>query len=93
MRAARLSTAPGGENAMRMVLVAAVTAALLLPVSVVVADSPPPPPKPQPKTVCIEVYQPVCGTKDGKRITYSNRCFANVDQATDIADGECTSVK
>jgi hypothetical protein len=92
MRAARLSTAPRGENAMRMVLVATVTAALLLPVSAAVADSPPPPPKPL-KTVCMEVYQPVCGTKDGKRITFSNRCFANVDQATDIADGECVAVK
>jgi Kazal-type serine protease inhibitor domain len=57
--------------------------------SAAMADSPPPPPEPQPKTFCMEVYQPVCGTKDGNRKTYSNRCFANVDQATDIADGPC----
>jgi hypothetical protein len=50
------------------------------------ADSPPTPP---PKTVCIEVYQPVCGFKNGKRITYSNSCFAKADGATEVSDGAC----
>jgi hypothetical protein len=58
----------------------------LLTGSAAMADSPPPP---RSLTFCTEVYQPVCGTKDNTRRTYSNRCFANVDQATDIADGPC----
>lgn len=54
------------------------------------ADSPPPPRPLEPKAFCTEQYQPVCGTKDGKRITYSNHCFADVDHATDISDGACS---
>ena len=37
----------------------------------------------------MEVYQPVCGTITGKRVTYSNSCFAKVAGATDIKDGPC----
>jgi hypothetical protein len=40
--------------------------------------------------VCIEVYQPVCGTdQSGKRVTYSNACFARVAKATNVTPGEC----
>jgi hypothetical protein len=53
------------------------------------ADSPPPPRPPEPKTVCIEVYQPVCGSKNGKHVTYSNSCFAKADGATEVSDGAC----
>ncbi|HXP06516.1 MAG TPA: hypothetical protein VN808_20545, partial [Stellaceae bacterium] len=68
-------------------LFAAVTVLVgLLLASTAMADSPPPP---QPKTFCIEVYQPVCGTKAGKRMTYSNSCFAKADGATDISEGPC----
>ena len=74
---------------MRMVLVTMAMLAGLVPVSVTMADSPPPPPGPLQKTFCTEVYQPVCGTAGGARRTYSNRCFANADGATDIADGPC----
>ena len=42
---------------------------------------------------CTEQYQPVCGTKDNARKTYSNHCFADVDHATDISDGECATAK
>jgi Kazal-type serine protease inhibitor domain len=56
-----------------------------LAVSTAMADSPPP----TPKTMCTEQWQPVCGTKDGARKTFSNRCFAGVDHATDISDGPC----
>jgi hypothetical protein len=67
------------------------TAAMLLSsllTSVAMADSPPPVTA-QPKTVCIEVYQPVCGAIAGKRITYSNSCTAKVAGATDISEGPC----
>jgi Kazal-type serine protease inhibitor domain len=40
--------------------------------------------------VCTELYQPVCGTDaNGKRVTYSNACFARVAKATDVKPGEC----
>ncbi len=40
--------------------------------------------------VCTQVYQPVCGTdKDGKRVTYSNACFARAASATNVTPGEC----
>jgi len=40
--------------------------------------------------VCTEVYQPVCGTDpNGKRVTYSNACFARVAKAADVTPGEC----
>jgi hypothetical protein len=40
--------------------------------------------------VCTEVYQPVCGTDpNGKRVTYSNACFARVARATNVTPGEC----
>ena len=40
--------------------------------------------------VCTQIYQPVCGTdKDGKRVTYSNACFARVANATNVTPGEC----
>jgi len=76
---------------MRMLL-AAVTAGLV-GISAGMADAPPPPRPPEPKTFCSEQYQPVCGTKDGNRVTYSNRCFATVAGAADIADGPCVVSK
>ena len=40
--------------------------------------------------VCTQIWQPVCGTdKDGKRVTYSNACFARVASATNVTPGEC----
>src|SRR5262245_53369916 len=40
--------------------------------------------------VCTQIYQPVCGTdKDGKRVTYSNACFARAANATNVTPGEC----
>ena len=39
--------------------------------------------------VCTEIYQPVCGTLNGKRVTYSNACFARAAKATDVKPGEC----
>lgn len=54
---------------------------------VALADVPPPPPRPRP--VCTEQWQPVCATKNDERKTYSNRCFADADQASDIAEGAC----
>jgi hypothetical protein len=40
--------------------------------------------------VCMEVYQPVCGTdQNGRRVTYSNACFARVAKATNVTIGEC----
>jgi Kazal-type serine protease inhibitor-like protein len=40
--------------------------------------------------VCTQVYQPVCGTDPGgKRVTYSNACFARVAKATNVSPGEC----
>jgi hypothetical protein len=62
-----------------------------LAVSVALADSPPPP-RPL-ERVCTEQWLPVCGAKDGARKTYSNRCFADIDHATDISDGPCAPAK
>jgi hypothetical protein len=43
-----------------------------------------------PPEVCTEVYQPVCGTdQSGKRVTYSNACFARMAKATNVIMGEC----
>jgi hypothetical protein len=40
--------------------------------------------------VCTEIYQPVCGTDpSGKRVTYSNACFARAAKATNVTPGEC----
>jgi hypothetical protein len=40
--------------------------------------------------VCTEVYQPVCGTDPGgRRVTYSNACFARAAKASDVTSGEC----
>jgi hypothetical protein len=40
--------------------------------------------------VCTEVYQPVCGTDaSGKRVTYSNACFARVAKASNVTPGAC----
>ncbi len=39
--------------------------------------------------VCTEIYQPVCGTKHGKRVSYSNACFARVARATKVSPGAC----
>jgi len=38
---------------------------------------------------CYEIYLPVCGTRDGQRVTYDNQCYARRDGATDIANGRC----
>jgi hypothetical protein len=44
----------------------------------------------QPPEVCTQIWQPVCGTdRDGKRVTYSNACFARVASATNVTPGEC----
>jgi hypothetical protein len=41
--------------------------------------------------VCTEIYQPVCGTDpNGKRVTYSNACFARAAKATGVTPGECS---
>jgi hypothetical protein len=43
-----------------------------------------------PPEVCTEVYHPVCGTdQNGKRVTYSNACFARVAKAANVTPGEC----
>ncbi len=38
---------------------------------------------------CPEMVDPVCATKDGKRVTYSNDCRAKRSGATDITKGGC----
>jgi hypothetical protein len=45
------------------------------------------------QTVCPEVEQPVCATKDGKRVRYGNDCKARRDGATDITPGECAATR
>ena len=40
--------------------------------------------------ICTQLYQPVCGTDpSGKRMTYSNACFARLAKATNITAGDC----
>src|SRR3989338_1841281 len=38
---------------------------------------------------CIELNSPVCAIKDGGKITYSNKCKANLDGARVISKSEC----
>lgn len=38
--------------------------------------------------VCIEIYDPVCGSNG---ITYSNSCFAGVAGVDEYSSGECGS--
>jgi hypothetical protein len=76
---------------MRMLFVAMTMLAGLLAASAAMADSPPPP-RPL-ERVCTEQWLPVCATKDSARKTYSNRCFAEIDHATDISDGPCGGPK
>ena len=71
---------------MRVGLTTMAMLAGLFPVGATMADSPPPP---KPVQLCTEQWQPVCGTVSGKRLTYSNSCFAKVAGATEIAEGEC----
>ncbi len=40
--------------------------------------------------LCVEVYQPVCGIKDGKEITYGNKCKASLEGARIIRKGSCS---
>jgi hypothetical protein len=41
--------------------------------------------------ICTDVYQPVCGIDPGgKRVTYSNACFARAAKATKVTAGECS---
>jgi hypothetical protein len=43
-----------------------------------------------PPEVCTEIYQPVCGTDpNGRRVTYSNACFARIARAIGVTQGEC----
>lgn len=44
-------------------------------------------------TICPTDYKPVCGTKDGKKQTFSNRCVAEREGATAIVDGACEAAK
>ena len=37
-------------------------------------------------TVCIEIYEPVCGCND---VTYDNACYAEVSGITSWTQGEC----
>jgi hypothetical protein len=82
-----VSTAPDREKAMRVLFATLTMLIGLLAFPAAKADSPPPPP--DPKMVCTQQYQPVCGTKNGKRVTYPNHCVADVDKAADIGDGAC----
>ena len=38
---------------------------------------------------CPEDIEAVCGTADGKRISYINKCYARRFKATNITDGWC----
>ena len=44
-------------------------------------------------TICIELYQPVCGAKGNGTKTYSNACFAKADGAKVVSQGECPAAK
>jgi hypothetical protein len=40
--------------------------------------------------VCTQNWDPVCGSdQSGKRVTYSNHCWARAQRATNMVSGEC----
>lgn len=43
----------------------------------------------QAKGNCPDNVDPVCGTKNGKRVRYNNACEAERDGATNITKGDC----
>jgi hypothetical protein len=43
--------------------------------------------------LCMELYQPVCGSKGTATKTYSNACFAKADGAKVVSQGECPAQK
>lgn len=47
--------------------------------------------QPQPPNLkgCTRIYQPVCGSKNGTRQTFSNICVAESEEAKGITPGEC----
>jgi adenine/guanine phosphoribosyltransferase-like PRPP-binding protein len=80
------------ENLMKppAFLVAVMMTAGLLPAAHAASRNGPVIPAQAAPEVCTEVYQPVCGTDaNGKRVTYSNACFARVAKATGVTPGGC----
>ncbi len=49
--------------------------------------------KPTMHALCPFVYLPVCALKGGKRVTYTNSCFAGNDGATVISNHACSVKK
>jgi len=86
MRRPPLSTGTATEGPMKPI---AIALACVAGFACCAAAQSTPPPNPPEKGACYELYLPVCATKDGRRATYSNKCFAAHDGATDITDGKC----
>lgn len=47
------------------------------------------PDKPKPE-VCAQVFQPVCGKKQGHPKDYTSECMARMDGASGIKPGHCS---
>lgn len=74
---------------MNKCLILIATASALGSAAVHAADAPQ---RPRPEA-CTEQYVPVCAEKGGVRKTYSNACFAAVEQSVVVAQGQCPSTK
>jgi hypothetical protein len=77
---------------MRIATALAITWTYLTPLAATGLAQQPPTPA-QTQAVCMELYQPVCGTKEREQVTYANRCFAKIDRASHITDGPCGAPK
>jgi hypothetical protein len=48
---------------------------------------------PPPPYLCNWLYKPVCGVKDGIKLTYSSACWAAKDGAKILYEGACKAKK
>ena len=71
-------------------------AVLVLPLATACAQAPqtrPNQPAADDQIMCMALFDPVCGTKDGKQVTYGNDCEARRAGATNVTKGACAPAR